>query len=376
MYTIYCEAMVSAQFPSPHMNWASWADKGFIMSSLKVDLKNLKEIPMRKGSSDGFKGKYYVLPSDESICLAKTCSMCRKVLSESCFSRGTRYTRGLSSACYDCNRKYLDKWNGSNTSRVCSDSQSFTLLVDVSSLSEIKMRKCKGRPQGSYWVDKETGECMARTCAKCMSVKPYHSFPNKSGRKYNLGPTCIECTRRDNRSRKNSPGYRDKISIAAKRKRSANKMRTSDEINADLWRIRPTGTKTCGACRRDKVFDQFYTCRGNNDGLQHLCIPCKHRDWVYRRNKKYERYWASRGIALECYVCGNPWEEPDHVVPKSLGGPDSLDNLMPICIPCNRGKDGKMNSLLLPWLESRYNSTYVSEVIQRCVSAGVTHYLD
>ena len=345
------------------------------MSNIKVDFEKLKEIPMRKGTSDGFKGKYYVLPDDESVCLAKTCSVCREVLSASCFSRSNRYTRGLSSSCSSCNQKYLDRWNGSRTPRTYSDSQLFSLKVDVTGLSEIKMRRCKGRPQGSYWIDEDSGDCVARTCAKCMSVKSSDSFPYRSGRRYNLGPTCIDCLRKDGKDRRNLPGYRSKKSILAKAKRSANNLRTSAEINADRWRIRPSGTKTCGSCREDKVFDQFYTCRGNNDGLQHLCIPCKHRDWVYKKRKKYEKYWNSRDIDLVCYICTKPWEEPDHVIPKALGGPDTLDNTMPICASCNRGKEGKMDNLLLPWLESRYDSDYVSKVIQRCVSAGVMYYI-
>lgn len=326
---------------------------------------------MRKGAADGFKGKYYVLPDDEDVCIAKTCSMCREILHVSSFTNSSGYTRGLSSACQPCNQKYQDHRNGSTTPRSNSNLSVFEYKVDVSGLLEVRMRKCKGRPQGSYWIDVGTGKCMARSCAKCMSFLPSNRFSYSSSRKYNLGPTCIDCSRKEAKDRRNSDGFRDIASSYEKNRRARNKGRTVDEIDKDLWRIRPSGVKTCSSCREGKGFDQFYTCRGNTDGLQNLCIPCKHRDWVIKKYRKYEKYWKSMQIPLSCYICSSPWEEPDHVVPRARGGEDVFSNIMPICVTCNRGKEGKMDKLLTPWLESKFSADYVDSVLQRCASAGV-----
>lgn len=37
-----------------------------------------------------------------------------------------------------------------------------------------------------------------------------------------------------------------------------------------------------------------------------------------------------------CYHCGRPATSADHYpIPRSEGGPDSLDNLVSACLPCN-----------------------------------------
>lgn len=60
---------------------------------------------------------------------------------------------------------------------------------------------------------------------------------------------------------------------------------------------------------------------------------------------------AKRAIAgaTHCHLCGGPFNDPrdppvaDHVVPRSLGGSDELDNLRPAHRSCNgsRGTDTK-----------------------------------
>ena len=48
-----------------------------------------------------------------------------------------------------------------------------------------------------------------------------------------------------------------------------------------------------------------------------------------------------------CYYCGDqlkPWEtfSIDHVIPKSKGGTDELDNLVPSCRRCNSRKGARL----------------------------------
>lgn len=42
-----------------------------------------------------------------------------------------------------------------------------------------------------------------------------------------------------------------------------------------------------------------------------------------------------------CWVCGDGWEQLDHVKPLSKGGPHMVSNLRPICGRCNRRKSAK-----------------------------------
>lgn len=42
-----------------------------------------------------------------------------------------------------------------------------------------------------------------------------------------------------------------------------------------------------------------------------------------------------------CQYCGQPATTVDHVVPRRLGGDDSLDNLLAACKRCNYSKGGR-----------------------------------
>lgn len=55
---------------------------------------------------------------------------------------------------------------------------------------------------------------------------------------------------------------------------------------------------------------------------------------------------AGRWVAPE----GHEWAQIDHVVPRSKGGPNTLDNLVLCCGQCNGSKG---NRDVFEWLESR-----------------------
>jgi 5-methylcytosine-specific restriction endonuclease McrA len=91
-----------------------------------------------------------------------------------------------------------------------------------------------------------------------------------------------------------------------------------------------------------------------------------HTDLVYRKRKNEQaavknvrrrRYQTERGsftwtqwVALceyynhRCLCCGRTFEKlsPDHVIPLSLGGGNTIDNIQPLCFPCNRNKGAKV----------------------------------
>ena len=47
-------------------------------------------------------------------------------------------------------------------------------------------------------------------------------------------------------------------------------------------------------------------------------------------------FWGNR-----CWMCGDPGQEIDHVIPLALGGPHCLSNLRPACRSCNASKGAK-----------------------------------
>lgn len=66
------------------------------------------------------------------------------------------------------------------------------------------------------------------------------------------------------------------------------------------------------------------------------CPPCKPRNgstWAYRKARA-----SVLPPGAQCYLCGAPATEADHVIPVARGGTDHPDNLKPVCLPCNRAK--------------------------------------
>lgn len=60
----------------------------------------------------------------------------------------------------------------------------------------------------------------------------------------------------------------------------------------------------------------------------------------------WTKMWGTESAVGQCYVCGRPINNQDfvagHIVAKANGGDESVDNLLPICSPCN-GSMGKEN---------------------------------
>lgn len=62
---------------------------------------------------------------------------------------------------------------------------------------------------------------------------------------------------------------------------------------------------------------------------------------------------VARRFGYRCAYCGDKPEgqlDPDHVVPLSKGGPNTVTNLLPACRPCN---SDKRDLLLSEWAEDR-----------------------
>lgn len=63
----------------------------------------------------------------------------------------------------------------------------------------------------------------------------------------------------------------------------------------------------------------------------------------FRRNRK---------IILDggppCHWCGSPADQADHLVPRALGGDDTLENLVPACANCNARRGAQLGNKLNP----------------------------
>lgn len=93
-------------------------------------------------------------------------------------------------------------------------------------------------------------------------------------------------------------------------------VRAVEELEADLAHLLPQRSK--GALRQERYREGAVT-SVEWEGL---------RTFVFRRDE------------YRCVYCGTPTDRPqcDHVIPRSRGGPDAVENLVTACKPCNSAK--------------------------------------
>lgn len=226
------------------------------------------------------------------------------------------------------------------------------MTYDTTGLIEINMKRANNTAwRGKYYVHpRNEMMCVAKTCSSCKEVLPSKQFGYSSNKKFNLYSTCIQCSRKENSRRGTTTindGTRTVYAKSNRDKKIKNKMRTHSNMLADQRRIRPSGAKTCYDCRKSLPLREYHKCTGSTDGLQTRCKSCETVRGASRYTKDFLEYWASIGVPLKCYLCGGPYEQIEHLIPRSLGGDPGPQNTRPSCYDCNRGTEvGKWDTPL------------------------------
>lgn len=57
-----------------------------------------------------------------------------------------------------------------------------------------------------------------------------------------------------------------------------------------------------------------------------------------------------------CVKCGNEANHVDHILPKAIGGEDSLENLQLLCAKCNTTKGARLEGKRVTWFHSYWFS--------------------
>lgn len=124
-------------------------------------------------------------------------------------------------------------------------------------------------------------------------------------------------------------------------------------------------TKTCYRCGEEKSIDDFRMNRTKKDNRCSECKFCQveyrrqlrhrdlERDAAHSRNRR-ERIKSAEGEmpSIEevtafygnyCLCCGafGVALQRDHVIPLTLGGSNDMENMQPLCGPCNAAKGNR-----------------------------------
>jgi 5-methylcytosine-specific restriction endonuclease McrA len=211
-----------------------------------------------------------------------------------------------------------------------------------------------------------------KACSKCKIIKPAESFGKCSKERTGLKSRCKEC-RRDTYLA-NSENFKEKQRAYYRRKKDG----PVKEIN--YIRGGDVKARQIEAKRRyaDRNKDKLKACRliwfaANHERLRECWreyaqknlkrINAYHREYRRRkpefeqskrharraRKKAGGRFTPAEFKALceqyegKCLACGCTPEKlsPDHVIPLSKGGMNTIDNIQPLCLICNIRKGAK-----------------------------------
>lgn len=229
-------------------------------------------------------------------------------------------------------------------------------------ISEKQPSRKRKTSKDVYYHYTSDGSLVAKTCTSCGVDKTVTEFSYDRRNSTGLQGQCRSCVKGTLKSlidkdpyyfRDKSTEYRDK-----------HRARTKSEIAETRKKLRPLGTKRCTECGEFKPLSAYSNYRGFSDGLQARCKPCVTDYDKGRRSRTQESYWVSRNIPLVCYICGDPYSDSDHVVPRKLQGIDDLPNRLPICRKHNRSKNAYP---LYYWLR-KFNPDIMEEVLYRVIN--------
>lgn len=176
-----------------------------------------------------------------------------------------------------------------------------------------------------------------KECTRCKVVQSLEDFYKKSDTLDGRASWCKICMAWNKkrwyaREYKSGSDYQRRVSEAGKKHRAEN-----PGLNAER-------------CRRYKAANREILYQKNR--AYNKANPERARAWkkLYKHRKRNAvghftpeqlkariEYYGSK-----CYVCQEPYEEIDHVIPLSRGGTNWPGNLRPICSPCNKMKGNRI----------------------------------
>lgn len=221
-----------------------------------------------------------------------------------------------------------------------------------------------------------SGALVGKSCRQCDDMKPVTDFyknRNRNATRDGYAQKCKVCQSKyaseyRRKRRADDPAYYRKTHSTQFERLNA---RSESEVLADRARLRPNGTKRCVLCKGIKPLSNFSPVKRYADGLAARCNTCHAQIERNRRNNVFLNYYEAHGLELECYLCGGPYEETEHLIPRSKGGAFGPENTRPSCIQCNRGTGGKAGRPLEDYIFKVNHPTKTrAKILFEIVSSG------
>ncbi|MGI5952069.1 MAG: HNH endonuclease [Brooklawnia sp.] len=159
----------------------------------------------------------------------------------------------------------------------------------------------------------------SKRCSRCCQTKSVEEFNRDRTRSDGLNNVCRQCSREYDREYRGREAIaeRDRASRRANRQTIAKRNRAYRAANLERERAYQRANPEVG-------WASGYRWRAQRYGFLPLVQPFTKSDVITRYGDA-------------CFHCGGPFEELDHYpLPVRDGGPHTLDNVRPSCLPCNR----------------------------------------
>lgn len=216
-----------------------------------------------------------------------------------------------------------------------------------------------------------------KTCKKCNQVKPFESYTTDIRYKDGYYPWCFECRKawrdaRKDKQRELHKNWSDRNREHVREMANATYHRHKDEYSAkrrEYDRQRWATDTEYRERKRNEDRERYHTNPATQERKkeahkrfyhQHYRTDPKYRKLrlergkIHARRRRFrikgtgDRYSITEWRALcaqydhRCLCCGELKPlSPDHIVPLSRGGANTIDNIQPLCALCNMQKATK-----------------------------------
>ncbi len=179
-----------------------------------------------------------------------------------------------------------------------------------------------------------------KRCTKCGAEKPLDQFHRNKSAKDGLTSNCAECNKL--RAREWGAQNKERARVTARKnylgKQDAYKKRAKGWAKSNPERRREIWIKSASSHKEQKA---AYTRQFRRDNPETV-TAANHR----RRDRKQNKHFTAmewrelrQKFGNKCLCCGSTKRiTADHVVPLSVGGRNTIDNIQPLCMTCNRRK--------------------------------------